>query len=141
VSDIRTRLANFLHDAGVPPDDVEDRVSDLLSLHGITIAENESAMNQLGAFNDTIAIAEQQGLPEHAGVVGLAHLRSMYEQAASSNFSESKLGRWLGWAQCAVVAAAIGITLDDMKEINLWNAVVATDNQQENPANAAEADR
>lgn len=75
-------------------------------------------MNQLAAFDDTIALAEQRGMPEHGGELGLAHLRSMYERAASSDFSDAKLGRWLGWAQCAVVAAAIGITLEDMKQIN-----------------------
>ncbi|WP_239591355.1 hypothetical protein [Mycolicibacterium tusciae] len=30
----------------------------------------------------------------------------------------TKLGRWLGWAQCAVVAANVGLSLDDMKAIN-----------------------
>lgn len=76
-------------------------------------------MNQLTAFDDTIALAEQRGMDEGDGELGLAHLRSMYERAATSNFSEGKLGRWLGWAQCAVVAAGIGLTLDDMKRINL----------------------
>lgn len=61
-------------------------------------------------------------MSEHGCELGLAHLRSMYERAASSDFSEAKLGRWLGWAQCAVVAAAIGLTLEDMKEINLSHA-------------------
>ncbi len=67
-------------------------------------------MNQLAAFRDTLALAEDRGMPEHGGELGLAHLRSMYKRAETSNFSPSKLGRWLGWAQCAVVAAAIGLT-------------------------------
>lgn len=75
-------------------------------------------MNQLAAFDDTLALAAERGMPEYGGELGLAHLRSMFEQAVASNFSDAKLGRWLGWAQCAVVAAAIGLTLDDMKEIN-----------------------
>lgn len=79
-------------------------------------------MNQLAAFADTVALAERRGMSEHGCELGLAHLRSMYERAASSDFSEAKLGRWLGWAQCAVVAAAIGLTLEDMKEINLSHA-------------------
>lgn len=79
-------------------------------------------MDQLAAFDDTIALAEERGMPEHGGELGLAHLRSMYEQASSSDFSDAKLGRWLGWAQCAVVAAAIGLGLEDMKQINLRHA-------------------
>lgn len=79
-------------------------------------------MNQLAAFKDTIELAERRGMPEHGGELGLAHLRSMYQQASAGNFSEAKLGRWLGWAQCAVVAAAIGLELDDMKEINRSHA-------------------
>lgn len=36
-------------------------------------------------------------------------------------FSEGKLGRWLGWAQAAVVAINLA-TLDDMKAINIkWS--------------------
>jgi hypothetical protein len=79
-------------------------------------------VNQLAAFRDTLALAEDRGMPEHGGELGLAHLRSMYKRAETSNFSPSKLGRWLGWAQCAVVAAAIGLTLDDMKALNLRHA-------------------
>jgi hypothetical protein len=36
-------------------------------------------------------------------------------------FSDAKLGRWLGWAQCAVVASGVA-TLTDMKEINQAHA-------------------
>lgn len=84
-------------------------------------------MNQLAAFRDTIELAEQRGMDEHGESLGLRHLRSMYEQAQAfqsewETFSEAKLGRWLGWAQCAVVAASIGLTLDDMKAINQRHA-------------------
>jgi len=84
-------------------------------------------VNQLAAFRDTITLAEERGMPEYGGELGLAHLRSMYERAQAfqadwSTFSEAKLGRWLGWAQCAVVAAAIGLTLDDMKALNMRHA-------------------
>lgn len=75
-------------------------------------------MDQLEAFRDTIALAEERGMPEHGGELGLAHLRWMYEQAEVGHFGIAKLGRWLGWAQCAVVAASIGLTLEDMREIN-----------------------
>lgn len=67
--------------------------------------------------------------------LGLEHLREMWERVRADDnpqggkgFSEAKLGRWLGWAQCAVVASGVA-TLDDMKAINRrrppetgWNA-------------------
>jgi hypothetical protein len=77
-----------------------------------------SDIDQLAAFRDTITLAEERGMPEWGGELGLAHLRSMYEQAQAGNFCEAKLGRWLGWAQCALVSAAIGVELDDVMEIN-----------------------
>ncbi|QRY43163.1 hypothetical protein JVX93_21705 [Mycolicibacterium boenickei] len=89
-------------------------------------------MNQLAAFNDTISLAEQRGMPEHRGELGLAHLRSMYDQAVSSDFSDAKLGRWLGWAQCAVVASSIGVTLEDMKQINLRHSEIDTRDHKDN---------
>lgn len=86
-------------------------------------------MNQLAAFRDTIAVADEHEMPElgKESGLGLAHLRSMYERAQAfqndwETFSEAKLGRWLGWAQCAVVAANVGVTLDDMKQINRSHA-------------------
>lgn len=48
--------------------------------------------------------------------LGLYHLMQMRIRVQS--MAGSKLGRWLGWAQCAVVAAGVGLTLDDMKAIN-----------------------
>ncbi len=53
---------------------------------------------------------------------GLEHLRSMLAKVNASKFSDAKLGRWLGWAQCAVVAANVGPTLDDMKALNMRHA-------------------
>jgi hypothetical protein len=76
-------------------------------------------MNQLAALRDTVALAERCGMPEMPGSeLGLGHLRSMLATVTASNFSAAKLGRWLGWAQCAVVAANVGIPLDDMKALN-----------------------
>ena len=72
-------------------------------------------MNQLQAFRDTVRLAEERGVPDLPGsALGLAHLRQMAETVEASDFSDTKLGRWLGWAQCAAVAANVGITLDDM---------------------------
>ena len=74
-------------------------------------------MNQLQAFRDTVALAEQRGMPELPGSdLGLDHLRRMAAVLEEAAFSPAKLGRWLGWAQCAVVAAGIGVTLDDIED-------------------------
>ena len=76
-------------------------------------------MNQADAFRETVRIAEQQGMPEMPGSdLGLHHLRSMLATVNASKFSDAKLGRWLGWAQCALVAADVGVTLADMKALN-----------------------
>ncbi|MGL4998002.1 MAG: hypothetical protein ACRC5T_03290 [Cetobacterium sp.] len=77
-------------------------------------------MQQREAIKKTVELAEKHGMPELPGsLLGLEHLRYMAEAAQNSEFSESKLGRWLGWAQCAVVAADIGVTLEDMKLLNV----------------------
>lgn len=80
-------------------------------------------MNQRAAFTETLALATERGMPEMYGnTLGLAHMRSMQERIdVPALFSEAKLGRWLGWAQCAVVAAGCA-TLDDMKRLNMkWS--------------------
>ena len=75
-------------------------------------------MNQREAFRDTIELAAQRGMPERPGEeLGLDHIRGMFARIGDE-FSEAKLGRWLGWAQCAVVAAGVGVSLEDMKELN-----------------------
>lgn len=78
-------------------------------------------MNMRGAFLDTIALAEAQGMPRESVCgnpdLGLDHLRDMNRRVTNS-FSEAKLGRWLGWAQCALVASGCA-SLDDVKAINL----------------------
>lgn len=79
-------------------------------------------MNQLAAFKDTVALAESLGMEEeHGSSVGLEHLREMLEIVENSEFSESKLGRWLGWAQCALVSTGLA-GLEDMKLINMRHA-------------------
>lgn len=85
-----------------------------------TTRQRRDTMNQLGALRETVQIAEQCGMPEMPGTnLGLDHLRSMLAILNSSEFSDAKLGRWLGWAQCAVVAARVGVTLEDMKALNI----------------------
>lgn len=76
-------------------------------------------MDQLEALRETVARGAAKGMPEQPGsTVGLHHLRGMVEAAEVGAFPADKLGRWLGWAQCAVVAANIGFTLDDMRSLN-----------------------
>lgn len=76
-------------------------------------------MNQLAAMEETVWIANERGMPNLPGNdLGLDHLRTMLFAMNTEPMSDSKMGRWLGWAQCAVVAADIGLTLDDMKHIN-----------------------
>lgn len=76
-------------------------------------------MDQKAAFRETLIAASDLGMPALPGSpLGLDHLLDMYTKICEGDFSEDKLGRWLGWAQCAVVAADIGLTMDDMREIN-----------------------
>ncbi len=86
-------------------------------------------MNQRAAFEETLALAIREGMPEMSAVhdsLGLAHMRGMQKRIAEDSFSESKLGRWLGWAQAALVASGVGITLEDVKQINMRHAVEET---------------
>lgn len=73
-------------------------------------------MNQRSAFTATIGLAINRNMPSGPGPLSLTHLISMNERI-TPDFSEAKLGRWLGWAQCAVVAAGCA-TLEEMKELN-----------------------
>lgn len=80
----------------------------------------EEGMDMLAAFDETISLAQARGMVEPREGLSLAHLRDMRTRIAPS-FSRSKLGRWLGWAQCAVVASGVA-TLEEMKEINKRHA-------------------
>lgn len=75
-------------------------------------------MNQREALKDTIQLAEERGMPEEHQFPSLSlnHIRDMASRI-TPEFSDAKIGRWLGWAQCAVVAAGLA-TLDEMKAIN-----------------------
>lgn len=79
-------------------------------------------MNQMAAMRETLTRAQECGMDDIAGFAegcDYWHLQDMVERAQVGEFSDAKLGRWLGWMQCAVVAAGIGLTLEDMKQINL----------------------
>lgn len=78
-------------------------------------------MNMRQAFVETLNLAKSLGMDnltieEHESL-NYEHLVDMATKI-TPDFSEAKLGRWLGWCQCAVVAANIGASLEDMKAIN-----------------------
>lgn len=79
-------------------------------------------MNQVAAFAETLEFACEQGMDNcefEKDEVNYWHLVDMFKQIEDNpeKFSEAKIGRWLGWTQCAVVAGDFG-TLEDMKRIN-----------------------
>jgi len=80
-------------------------------------------MNQREALAETIKLAMIAGMDQVSSDnpdLDFPHLWDMYQRVINEPeaFSEAKLGRWLGWIQCAVVAADVGLTLEDMKDIN-----------------------
>lgn len=78
-------------------------------------------MNQRQAFKDTLDLAIEREMPDYPGTsYGLEHLKDMWFRL-DEEFSEAKVGRWLGWAQACVVIDGLA-TLDEMKAINLRNA-------------------
>ena len=81
-------------------------------------------MDQVAAFDDTIELARERGMADVAAAdwsLAFDHLTDMQENVRSGNLSPSKCGRWLGWAQAAVVAAGLA-TLQEMGEINRRHA-------------------
>lgn len=82
-----------------------------------------------GAFAATLNLAFERGMHLAPNAddkdIGYDHLVSMYQKIADNfspgdsqpTFDDGKLGRWLGWAQCAVAAAGYA-TLDDMIALN-----------------------
>lgn len=79
-------------------------------------------MNQREAFRETLELARLNDMDLQSSdtpELDFPHLQDMWERIqADPDMSESKLGRWLGWAQAAVVAAQVGLTLTDMKLLN-----------------------
>ncbi|QIG68160.1 hypothetical protein EVB55_225 [Rhizobium phage RHph_Y68] len=85
-------------------------------------------MNQLQAARDTIALARSKGMDKQPyrldldASIQFPHLEDMLRRMESmTEKSDAKIGRWLGWMQCAVVVMT-DATLDDMEEINIRNA-------------------
>ena len=80
-------------------------------------------MDMLEAARKTLALAEERGLSRCSEMrcpeTGFAHLTEMLRTMEAGEFSEGKMGRWLGWMQACVVAASNGtLTLEDMKQVN-----------------------
>ena len=59
----------------------------------------------------------RNGWPQDIHSVSYEHIYTMLFQIESGGIVGEKAHRWLGWAQCAIVAARVA-TLDDMKNIN-----------------------
>ena len=73
-------------------------------------------MNMLEAARETIALGRTLGLDNilfESDELNFSHLEE---------FSEGKMGRWLGWIQASVVHMSVGgtssLTIEHMKEIN-----------------------
>ena len=80
-------------------------------------------MNQRKAFKETLDLAYERGM-HHLHLredLSFGHLEDMWRRVSREVFSDSKLGRWLGWAQATVVASGVA-TLEEMKAINKRNA-------------------
>lgn len=80
-------------------------------------------MDMRAAFDDTIELAKDRQMWAHEDDLmlrqeGMSFEHILYMRSRiTPDFSEAKLGRWLGWVQCAVVASGVA-TLDDMNDIN-----------------------
>jgi hypothetical protein len=78
-------------------------------------------MNQRAAFKETVqkitdTINWSDDLLSNREKYWLEHIQGM-EARMDENFSDAKIGRWLGWVQG--VSNAYGwLTLDDVKAIN-----------------------
>jgi uncharacterized protein (DUF849 family) len=76
-------------------------------------------MNQRKAFKDTVLMGIIRNMPKD-GDLGLHHMIDMDRRLDEHpEYSDAKIGRWLGWAQAALVAANVGVTLEDVKQVNM----------------------
>jgi len=83
-------------------------------------------MNMIAAFEDTLDLAFEKDfdcLDTQVPNTDWEHLKSMLARVKDKpdEFSEAKLGRWLGYAQGVLVAFEVA-KLDEMKEINKRHA-------------------
>jgi len=90
-------------------------------------------MDQISAMHDTVELARRRGMPLREGTdQGLEHMVSMAERMGAG-FSDAKLGRWLGWAQCLAFCEGV-LSLQDCKQINL----ARTDHRRTAPGDLVE---
>jgi len=81
-------------------------------------------MDMIGAMRATLELARRYDLDMLSSDIPSSdydNLESMLDRVMSNpaEFSEAKLGRWLGWMQaCVVINSCGGITLEDMKSLN-----------------------
>lgn len=78
-------------------------------------------MNMIAAARETLEAARAVGMDNIMSELSDAdfpHLEEMVVKMETTVMTEGKLGRWLGWIQACVYVADVGITLDDLKEIN-----------------------
>ena len=79
-------------------------------------------MNTLAAAKDTLELARQyylQDLTSDMPELDYTHLAEMVTKMETTEMSPTKMSRWLGWIQAAVVSNACGrINLDAIKQIN-----------------------
>lgn len=80
-------------------------------------------MNIQQAIEDTMILADQSQVSSYPIFdLSYEHIRSMHERIhLNPEWSDTKLCRWLGWMQAAIVSWGV-YTLEDMKQINLRNA-------------------
>lgn len=89
-----------------------------------TVAKMEEGLTWIAEQGDQSG-DEQLHLARLDADLQPAHIRSMFKtmesgvnpQDTERGFSDGKMGRWLGWAQAAVVAMGCA-SLNDMKRIN-----------------------
>lgn len=77
-------------------------------------------MNMREAMRATLDLARERGYGDISfdeDGTDMGHLDSMYHRMENEDFSEGKLGRWLGYAQGVLVAHQC-CTLEEMKELN-----------------------
>jgi len=83
-------------------------------------------MNIRQAIDDTMALAQNGGDTSEfykGGIESLSfkHICEMHKRIKEDQtMSDTKLYRWLGWMQAAVVSWGLW-TLEDMKKINMRN--------------------
>lgn len=74
-------------------------------------------MDALKAMEMTVKMAFDKKMPSGETPLDYPHVAGMLIRMKEQPMSYGKQCRWLGWAQCAVVAAGCA-TLDEMKAIN-----------------------